>query len=85
MERTNERWRPLLEGGWRTARELAGAWEVLSGEARELCDYLGDSLALLPSELPATVFWTGCTSVDRWRRWQTRGGGVSPVGGGDEE
>ena len=45
MGRPAERWRPLLEGGGRTAREFAGAWEVLSGEARELCDYLGEELS----------------------------------------
>ena len=39
-----ERWKPLLERGGRTASELKAAWEVLTGEARELCDYLGEDL-----------------------------------------
>ena len=39
-----ERWRPLIERGGRTANELVGAWGVLTAEAREMSDYLGEEL-----------------------------------------
>ena len=40
-----ERWRPLLERGGRTATELAGAWNALTREAREMSEYLGEELS----------------------------------------
>ena len=39
-----ERWKPLLEGGGRTAREFKAAWEVLTAEAREMCSFLNEDL-----------------------------------------
>ena len=39
------RWRPLIESGCRTGLELARAWSILQGEARECCHYFGQELS----------------------------------------
>merc|ERR1712074_112083 len=39
-----EMWSPLLQSGCRTGRELARAWEIIQGEATEVCGYLGKEL-----------------------------------------
>ena len=41
----DKRWRPLLQSGCRTGRELTQAWGVLQGEARQCAEYLEQDLA----------------------------------------
>ena len=40
-----ERWRPLIEGGGKTATELKKAWDKLTTEAHEISEYLGEELS----------------------------------------
>ena len=43
-EDSNTRWEPLLQSDCRTGQELARAWRLVQGEARESCQFMGKEL-----------------------------------------